>query len=136
MYSFYAFPLDLIFFIMWMVAFGLLANLTAGATCTSNWYWNYWGYYWGRFWVVPGRLPSPGLVGRSGCAQWRTTLAFSFIGGCFWGISAIIGLYVITSRHSDNTHNYQNSTSVEPEKRHWWNKKTPAPSATQTTTTV
>jgi len=100
-YTFYAFPLDLLLFVAWMVAFGLLVNLASG-TCSSLWYQNYWGYYWGRFWVLyPPSLITGSLIGSTGCRQWRASIAWSFIGGFCWLINAFIGLYVILWNRSE-----------------------------------
>ncbi|KAK0386890.1 hypothetical protein NLU13_5203 [Sarocladium strictum] len=89
---FLGFPVDFLLFIMWLVAYCLLQNRTAGSTCSSEWYYDYWGYYWGSYW-------EDGPVGRvtvngAGCAQWRTVLAFSFIGWFLHLISGILGVYV------------------------------------------
>jgi len=118
-YSFYAFPLDLIMFIGWMVAFGLLCNLTGAHTCSSYWYWNYWGYYWGRFWYIPASSITLSTVGSVGCSEWRTALAFGFIGGFCWLANACIGLYVVV-RKDDTT--YQSPPPVNTGK-HWWNRE-------------
>jgi len=103
-YSFYGFILDFAFFIMWMVAFGLLCNLTVGHGCNSYWYWHNWGYYWGGFWrTVPLAAVTPTLVGTRGCSKWSTTLAFSFIGGWSWLMSGILGVYVVARDRGDRT---------------------------------
>jgi len=103
-YSFYCFPIDFALFICWIVAFALLCNLTGSRGCEAYWYWNYWGYYWGRYWyTVPLTAVTQSLVGTAGCAQWRTTLAFSFIGGCCWLLSACLGVYVCTKSHGDRS---------------------------------
>jgi len=95
-YSFWAFPLDLSLFIMWMVSFGLLEGLTGSSACNSFWYWNSWGYFWGGYYrYVPVDAVTQSLVGTSACGKWRATLAWSFIGGFAWLISAILGFYVI-----------------------------------------
>jgi len=99
-YSFWAFPLDLALFICWMVAFGILDNLTGSGACSSTWYWNYWGFYWGQFWRVPGPV-TPAAVGNIGCSYWRSTLAWSFLGGFFWLFSSILGLIMILKRRQD-----------------------------------
>lgn len=96
-YSFYFFLLDFSFFICWIVAFALLCNLTGSNGCEAYWYWNSWGYYWGRFWyTIPRYTVTQAMVGTAGCAQWRTTLAFSFIGGICWLFSGCLGLYALT----------------------------------------
>ncbi|RVX66735.1 hypothetical protein B0A52_08928 [Exophiala mesophila] len=101
-YSFWAFPLDLALFICWMVAFGLLCNRSGTQGCDSVWYWNTWGYYWGGWWrTVPVARISPAIVGYGGCSSWRSSLAFSFIGGIIWFGNALLGLYVSFSSRKD-----------------------------------
>ncbi|KAH8698065.1 hypothetical protein GQ44DRAFT_633461 [Phaeosphaeriaceae sp. PMI808] len=88
-YSFYAWPLDAIFFVCSIVAFGLLADLNA--SCSSYWYWNYWGYYWGRYWTIAPRVTiTAGAVDHAGCGSWRAIVAFLFIGAFTWLLSAIL----------------------------------------------
>ena len=109
-YSFYCFIIDAGVFICWMVAFGLLdgvsfppflnlefcgfgdnVNLQQGHGCHSYWYWSYWGYYWGGYWyIVPHDAATQSLVGTAACAEWKACLAFSFIGGLTWLVSAIL----------------------------------------------
>lgn len=91
-FSFYGFLMDFILFIMNIVAFGLLINLSGG--CGSVWYYNYWGFYWGGFW----RVGSPVFFGTPGCAQWRCTNAFLCIGALIWLLSAFLGLYVVMEK--------------------------------------
>jgi len=101
-FTFFAFLLDLALFIMWMVAFGLMEDLTGTDTCSSYWYWYSWGYYWGRWWhTVPVTAFSPTLVGSDYCGRWRATLAFSFIGGWLWLVSGILGLCVCLKLRRD-----------------------------------
>ncbi|KAK4167822.1 hypothetical protein QBC43DRAFT_341686 [Cladorrhinum sp. PSN259] len=78
-YSFMAFPLDFIFFVLFLVAFCLLETITGINTCDSHWYWSYWGFYWGGFWRTPVVVTGPSDIGWSGCASWKATLAFTFI---------------------------------------------------------
>jgi hypothetical protein len=100
-YSFYAFPIDIVFFICSIVAFGLLADLDG--SCTSTWYYNYWGFYWGRFWRVPNVTVA--TIGSQGCRTWRTILAFLFIGAMSWMLNAILGAFVFTEiRAGRETH--------------------------------
>ncbi|KAL5404254.1 hypothetical protein PMIN03_009294 [Paraphaeosphaeria minitans] len=97
-YSFYAFPLDIVFFICSIVAFALLANLNS--SCSSAWYYNYWGFYWGRFWRVPNVTVE--TIGSAGCRPWRVILAFLFIGAMLWLLSAILGAFVFTELRRDH----------------------------------
>ncbi|PVH91265.1 hypothetical protein DM02DRAFT_606690 [Periconia macrospinosa] len=92
-YSFYAFPIDIIFFICSIVAFALLTDVSTGAglhSCTSAWYYNYWGFYWGRFWRVPRVTVTATTIGSAGCGTWRAILAFLFIGAMSWMLSGIL----------------------------------------------
>lgn len=74
-FTFWSFPLDLAMFIMWIVAFGLLTNLSRG--CGGLWYRWVWSFSWG------GRY----------CNIWRTILAFSFIAAMAWLLNAMLGVY-------------------------------------------
>lgn len=106
-FLFMSFPFDLILWIMWLVAFSLLASVrlpltasgyevmlihceqrTSSGTCSSRWYYNYWGYYWGRYWRV-GPVGTVNINGV-GCSQWRTALAFSFISSFVHLMSGIL----------------------------------------------
>ncbi|ELR03432.1 hypothetical protein VC83_07205 [Pseudogymnoascus destructans] len=96
-YQFYAFPFDFIMFILWMVAFGLLVNLGSSG-CNSSWYRTSWSWAWGRWY-----RQTAGTFNRftgAGCSSWRATLAFSFIGGIFWLLSFLLGLYFLTKHRS------------------------------------
>jgi len=103
-YSFYAWPIDAIFFVCSIVAFGLLADLNS--SCSSYWYWNYWGYYWGRFWTVAPRVTiTAGTIDHAGCGSWRAILSFLFLGAMAWLLSAILGIFVFVEiREGRETH--------------------------------
>jgi len=109
-YSFWAFALDFALFVMWMVVFGLFEGLTGSSACNSVWYWNHWGWYWGNLYLY-NPVPTRAIVGTTGCAEWRTMLAFSFMGGWTWLISACLGVYVTMKRRSE-TNNYEDSTGL------------------------
>ncbi|KAJ4288875.1 hypothetical protein N0V88_007208 [Collariella sp. IMI 366227] len=96
MYSFLAFPFDLVMFVMWLVLFCLLITRTGVNTCSSPWYWNYWGYYWGGWWRRPFFLDGPGRIVSAGCGHWRTILAFSFMALIAFFVNAILGAYVVS----------------------------------------
>ncbi|RJE23974.1 hypothetical protein PHISCL_03680 [Aspergillus sclerotialis] len=90
---FYAFAMDFILFVMFLVAFGLMANLTVDGTCSSAWFSVNWAYYWGRFYV---RFPFGfDAVFVDGCASWRANLAFSFISAWIFLCSGIIGILAV-----------------------------------------
>ncbi|KAH8817219.1 hypothetical protein F5884DRAFT_245515 [Xylogone sp. PMI_703] len=94
-YSFWCFPVDFILWVCWLVAFGLVVNLTGTNACHSYWYWTNWGYYWGGFWRrVPVNVVTQSVVGGAGCAQWKTAVAFAFMGAWGWFFSALLGIYV------------------------------------------
>jgi len=94
--GFYACPLDFCFFGLWLVDFILLELLTGINTCNAVWYYNYWGYYWGGFWRTPIVVTGPVSIGWSGCASWKTVLAFSFIASMAFLLSSFLGAYVVT----------------------------------------
>ncbi|SPO06025.1 uncharacterized protein DNG_08714 [Cephalotrichum gorgonifer] len=74
-FSFWAFPLDFAFFIMWIVAFSLLADLSP--RCTRPWFTFSWRFAWGS----------------RKCGIWRAALAFSFLAAMLWLASCLLGLY-------------------------------------------
>jgi len=92
--SFFAFPIDLILFVLWLVTFILLEILTGANTCDSVWYYSYWGYYWGGFWRTPFIVTGPWDIGWAGCSSLICVLAFSFIASLGYLCSCILGLYV------------------------------------------
>ncbi|KAG7293980.1 hypothetical protein NEMBOFW57_004041 [Staphylotrichum longicolle] len=95
LYDFLAFPGDFILWIMWLITFCLLITRTGGSTCTSPWFWDYWGYYWGGWWRRPIIVTGPADIGYSGCAEWRTVLAFSFMAMFAFFVSPILGAYFV-----------------------------------------
>ncbi|KAK4210983.1 hypothetical protein QBC37DRAFT_376480 [Rhypophila decipiens] len=103
-YAFLGFPVDFCMFVLWMVAFGLLANRTGGDTCGSYWYWSYWGYYWGGWWTNPYNVYGPNDIRWTGCSQWRTVLAFSFIVSITYLLSFILGAIVVTKHYKGDKH--------------------------------
>ncbi|KAM0716201.1 hypothetical protein Q7P37_007646 [Cladosporium fusiforme] len=92
-FVFKAWPVDLILFVMWLVAFGLLADLTGTEGCNSDWYLGYWGWYWSGLWFNPH-----GIVNTRACSQWRTVLAFSGTSWILFLLSASVGIYRYLSR--------------------------------------
>ncbi|RDL30494.1 uncharacterized protein BP5553_10372 [Venustampulla echinocandica] len=120
-YSFYCFALD---FTLW---------LTVSGGCESHWYWNTWGYYWGRYWyTVPRVSITQSAIGTTGCSEWRTTLAFSFLGGWAWFISGILGIYVCT-KASDMRSSDSEVGIVPRMTRRWRKPKNDAGHAKETT---
>jgi hypothetical protein len=103
-YSFWAFPIDIIMAIMWLVAFCLLETLTGMDTCNSSWYWSYWGFYWGGWWRTPVVVSNPWNVEYAGCAAWRAVLGWSFIAFFLFMCSAILGIYEVTKHRKDKKH--------------------------------
>jgi len=98
-YSFYFFALDFALFICWMVAFGLLVNLSGSGSCNSYWYWSSWGYYWGGYYHDPISQVNQALVGTQACGKWRATIAWSFIGGFCWLLNSFVGFYNVLRYH-------------------------------------
>jgi len=132
-YSFYCFGLDFALFICWMVAFGLLCNLTVSHGCDSYWYWNYWGYYWGRYWyTAPPSSITQSIVGTVACQQRRATLAFSFIGGWIWFTSGVLGIYACT-KYSD-VRSSDGEVGTTSRIARWWHKSNRGAGRTKETT--
>ncbi|KAH6645853.1 hypothetical protein BKA67DRAFT_639303 [Truncatella angustata] len=94
-YSFLAFPLDLILFVLWLVAFCLLEALTGTHACSANWYWSYWGFYWGSYWRTPVVVGGPADINWAGCSSWQAVLAWSFISSMLFLLSSCLGAYVV-----------------------------------------
>ncbi|KAH8906500.1 hypothetical protein BR93DRAFT_880370 [Coniochaeta sp. PMI_546] len=93
-YSFMAFPLDFVMFVLALVAFCLLEVLTGTNTCHSSWYWSYWGYYWGGFWRTPTIIVSgPSDINFAGCGSWKAVLAWTFIMSIAFLISSFLVSY-------------------------------------------
>ncbi|KAI9800159.1 MAG: hypothetical protein M1833_003486 [Piccolia ochrophora] len=90
-YSFWAFPLDFVIFILWVVAFGLLVDVSGGHHCTSSWYYSNWGYYYGgyNYGFSPG-YSDTSILNSDACTKFRTTLAFCFMGAFCWLLSSIL----------------------------------------------
>jgi hypothetical protein len=133
-FSFWSFPLDYSLFVMWIVAFGLLCNLNPSRNCSSTWYWSSWGYYWGRWYrTVPVNAVTQSVVGSAGCSQWRTVLAFSFIGAWFWFASGLLGTYVITQSKDETPHSEMGTVPGEGKHSRWKRASHAGSEATNTT---
>lgn len=70
-------PGDLIFFILWIVAFALLVPVVSTMNCGSIWAW--------------GHLTDS----KSTCEKWKAAVAFTFLSAIFWLASAIIGFWFL-----------------------------------------
>ncbi|KAF8429197.1 marvel domain-containing protein [Tirmania nivea] len=73
------FPLDFLFFILWIVSFGLVVDFIAPMNCEWGWSWN------GRYY----------LSEVDQCQRWKACLAFIFLSAMFWLMSAILALWVV-----------------------------------------
>jgi hypothetical protein len=69
--SFIHWPMDLLLFAMFMVAFGLLANFIGPMNCGSIWNWD-------------------GITGKQTCSKFKADLAFCFLASIFFLISALL----------------------------------------------
>jgi len=77
--SFIHWPMDFVLFILFMVAFGLLANFIGPMNCGSVWNWH-------------------GITGKSQCSKFKADIAFCFLASIFFLASALLGLYVVHRR--------------------------------------
>lgn len=71
-------------FIMWLVAFAVLVDVTDSNACGSRWYFNYWGFFWSRLYITDGQVTS------NACRSWRTALAFSGISWILFLLSTML----------------------------------------------
>jgi len=81
-------PMDLIISLGWFAAFGVLVNFLHSSGCGS-------AFSWG------------GITHGGSCNQWQAAEAFSFISGCLWAASALIGLWVyhrVSRNRTTRTH--------------------------------
>jgi len=77
--SFIHWPIDFVLFILFMVAFGLLANFIGPMNCGSIWHW--------------GNITDKGT-----CNKFKADLAFCFLASIFFLASALLGIYVVHKR--------------------------------------
>lgn len=80
---------DLVLFVLWIIAFGLLVNFIGPLHCGSIWAW--------------GNITEKGT-----CQKWKAAVAFSFLSAIFWLFSALVGMWFVhqTTRkvaYSDGT---------------------------------
>jgi len=97
MLTFYACPIDLVMFVLWLLTFIFIELISGLDTCGGTWYYNYWGYYWGGFWrrgpsfVVTG----PWDIDWAGCGSLMAVLAFSFMASMAFLLSCLLGAYEV-----------------------------------------
>ena len=65
------FPMDLLLFALWMVAFGILVNLVASLQCGHAFNLDH-------------------ATGSSLCNQWKATVAFCFVSSILWLMSGLM----------------------------------------------
>jgi len=85
--TFTIFPLDLLLFVLWLVAFSLLADFIAPLNCT-----------WGSWSLGPEYYLSDHTI--DACQRWKAGLAFCFISSMLWLLSALLAMWIVW-RHKD-----------------------------------
>jgi len=70
------YPADFVLFVLFMVAFGLLANFIGPMHCGSIWNWH-------------------GITGKATCDKFKADVAFTFLASIFFLASAVLGFYII-----------------------------------------
>ncbi|KAF8457460.1 integral membrane protein [Terfezia claveryi] len=75
------FPLDFLFFILWIISFGLVVDFIAPMNC--EWGWSWYGHYY----------LSDDPIDQ--CHRWKACLAFIFLSAIFWLMSALLALWVV-----------------------------------------
>ncbi|KAA6413826.1 MAG: hypothetical protein FRX48_02188 [Lasallia pustulata] len=93
-------PLDLLFFTAWTVAFGLLVAFVAPLHC---------GYIWNWY-----SISEKGM-----CEKWRAAAAFSVVSALFWLLSALLG-YNLLRRAHDNVRDARDSGVTPGTRRRKW----------------
>lgn len=69
--TFIHYPVDFVNFVLFMVAFGLLAHWLSPMNCGSVWDWD-------------------GITGDSQCARWKADIAFCFLASIFFLASCLL----------------------------------------------
>ncbi|OBT69149.1 hypothetical protein VE03_01950 [Pseudogymnoascus sp. 23342-1-I1] len=72
--AFIHWPIDIVFFGLWIAAFGLLVNFIGPLHCGSVFNW--------------GDITQHGT-----CQKWKADVAFSFLSAIFWLVSALVGIW-------------------------------------------
>jgi len=80
-------PLDFVFFILWIVAFSLLADWIIPMNC--NWTWG------------NGYLENDAATQ---CSLWKAALAFAFISAVLWLLSSLVGMWFMWRTRGTTTH--------------------------------
>jgi len=86
--SFAKWPVDLILFVLWIVAFALLADFNGDNSCGSIWRWG-------------------NVTARNQCGKYKANMAFSFLAAIFFLASAILVSLRLLSRLSKTYANNQ-----------------------------
>ncbi|MCJ1367114.1 hypothetical protein MMC16_006246 [Acarospora aff. strigata] len=66
---------DLLMFVLWMIAFGLLVNFIGPLKCGSV-------FSWGD------------ITEKGTCQRWKAAVAFTFLSAMFWLASALLGMWM------------------------------------------
>jgi len=74
--TFIHWPVDLLLFVLFMIAFGLLVQFIGPLDCGSV-------FYWGD------------ITQKGTCQKWKADVAFTFLSAIFWLASAILGLWYV-----------------------------------------
>lgn len=76
------FPLDILFFILWIVSFGLLVDFISPMNCENGLSWGGRWWYWGD--------------ANATCQRSKAALAFTFLSAMFWLMSGILALWIVS----------------------------------------
>ncbi|KAI9675536.1 MAG: hypothetical protein M1829_003340 [Trizodia sp. TS-e1964] len=90
-------PVDLLLFVLWIVAFGLLVDFIGPLNCGSVFAW--------------GDITQQGT-----CERWKAAVAFTFLSAIFWLASALVGLWFI---HRARRGHPVAATSTTTTRRRW-----------------
>ncbi|MCJ1303014.1 hypothetical protein MMC08_005820 [Hypocenomyce scalaris] len=99
--GFIHYPIDLVLFVAWIVAFGLLVNFIGPLSCGSIWHW--------------GNITEKGT-----CERWKAAVAFSFLSAIFWLVSALVGIWFIHRARRNGNVVRNDGTNVGTSRRKWY----------------
>ncbi|OBT87467.1 hypothetical protein VE02_03580 [Pseudogymnoascus sp. 03VT05] len=98
--AFIHWPVDIIFFGLWIAAFGLLVNFIGPLNCGSIFNW--------------GDITQNGT-----CQKWKADVAFSFLSAIFWLVSALVGIWFMR-KHTP--HHGAVAGDGIPARRRWYRR--------------
>jgi len=102
--SFAKWPVDLILFVLWIVAFALLADFNGDNSCGSIWRWG-------------------NVTQRNQCGKYKANMAFSFLAAIFFLVSAILGFWVMRKQRRGTRTEHVKHSHTTTGRRKWYGRR-------------